>query len=125
MMHQVTVSRSTMGKSAIYSIARILAVESILPRWARADQMQKALAEAGGVCYEKYCTPCHGAGGTPGSAQFCSEPYHALIRKNLYRLWQGVQSRCAAPDVPPVGRVRGAEPLHPSPRARCGARAAS
>jgi mono/diheme cytochrome c family protein len=33
-----------------------------------ADQIDEALSSAGKVWYEKYCTPCHGPGGAPGSA---------------------------------------------------------
>ncbi len=33
-----------------------------------ADQIDDALSTAGKVWYEKYCTPCHGAGGAPGTA---------------------------------------------------------
>ena len=33
-----------------------------------ADEMDAALSGAGKVWYEKYCTPCHGAGGGPGTA---------------------------------------------------------
>lgn len=33
-----------------------------------ADQIDDALSSAGKVWYDKYCTPCHGAGGAPGTA---------------------------------------------------------
>jgi hypothetical protein len=33
-----------------------------------ADQIDEALSNAGKVWYEKYCMPCHGAGGAPGKA---------------------------------------------------------
>ena len=33
-----------------------------------ADQIDDALSGAGKVWYEKYCMPCHGAGGAPGKA---------------------------------------------------------
>jgi len=32
------------------------------------DQIDQSLSEAGKVWYDKYCTPCHGAGGAPGKA---------------------------------------------------------
>ena len=35
---------------------------------AEEDEVQKARVEAGRVWYEKYCVPCHGAGGAPGKA---------------------------------------------------------
>jgi hypothetical protein len=34
------------------------------------DELQKALSEAGQIWYDKYCTPCHGKGGAPGSAVY-------------------------------------------------------
>ena len=34
------------------------------------DELQKALSEAGQIWYDKYCTPCHGNGGAPGSAVY-------------------------------------------------------
>jgi hypothetical protein len=33
-----------------------------------ADDIDDALSSAGKVWYDKYCTPCHGPGGAPGSA---------------------------------------------------------
>jgi hypothetical protein len=43
----------------------------VVPNCARAeDELQKARGEAGRVWYEKYCTPCHGAGGAPGKAVY-------------------------------------------------------
>ena len=33
-----------------------------------ADKIDEVLSSAGKVWYEKYCTPCHGAGGVPGTA---------------------------------------------------------
>ncbi len=41
----------------------------VVPNRARAeDELQQARSEAGRIWYEKYCTPCHGKGGAPGSA---------------------------------------------------------
>ena len=34
------------------------------------DELQKAQSEAGRIWYDKYCTPCHGNGGAPGSAVY-------------------------------------------------------
>jgi hypothetical protein len=33
-------------------------------------EVQDARVEKGKLWYDKYCTPCHGAGGAPGSAVF-------------------------------------------------------
>jgi hypothetical protein len=32
------------------------------------DQVDDALSSAGKVWYDRYCTPCHGPGGSPGTA---------------------------------------------------------
>jgi mono/diheme cytochrome c family protein len=43
----------------------------VIPNCARAeDQLQKAHSEAGRVWYDQYCMPCHGKGGTPGTAVY-------------------------------------------------------
>ncbi|HVO23787.1 MAG TPA: hypothetical protein VMW56_09175 [Candidatus Margulisiibacteriota bacterium] len=43
----------------------------VVPSRAQADdELHKALSEAGKIWYEKYCTPCHGKEGTPGSAVY-------------------------------------------------------
>ena len=43
----------------------------VVPNRARADdELQKALSEAGHIWYDKYCTPCHGKAGAPGSAVY-------------------------------------------------------
>lgn len=34
------------------------------------DEVQDARVRKGNLWYDKYCTPCHGAGGAPGSAVF-------------------------------------------------------
>lgn len=42
-----------------------------VPNCAKAeDELQKARSEAGRIWYERYCTPCHGEGGAPGSAAY-------------------------------------------------------
>ena len=44
---------------------------AVVPNCARAeDELQKARGEAGRVWYERYCMPCHGQGGAPGSAVY-------------------------------------------------------
>ena len=44
---------------------------SVVPDCARADdELQQGRVELGRIWYEKYCTPCHGLGGTPGSAVY-------------------------------------------------------
>ena len=36
------------------------------------DEVQDGRAQQGKLWYDKYCTPCHGAGGAPGSAVFAA-----------------------------------------------------
>ena len=36
------------------------------------DEVQDLRVQNGKVWYDKYCTPCHGAGGSPGSALFAA-----------------------------------------------------
>jgi hypothetical protein len=36
------------------------------------DEVQDARVQKGKLWYAKYCTPCHGAGGAPGSAVFAA-----------------------------------------------------
>jgi hypothetical protein len=33
------------------------------------DEIDQALSQAGQVAYNRYCTPCHGPGGAPGTAR--------------------------------------------------------
>ncbi len=40
------------------------------PEFRAEDELQKAHTEAGRIWYEKYCTPCHGKEGAPGSAVY-------------------------------------------------------
>jgi hypothetical protein len=36
------------------------------------NEIQDLRVQKGKLSYDKYCTPCHGAGGTPGSAVFAA-----------------------------------------------------
>ncbi len=36
--------------------------------WSAQDDLRRIQAEAGKVWYDRYCTPCHGADGAPGTA---------------------------------------------------------
>src|SRR5262245_16201706 len=35
-----------------------------------ADEIDEVLSSSGKIWYDKYCTPCHGAGGAPGTAVY-------------------------------------------------------
>ena len=57
--------------SAGGAVALAIALVAGLPDRVRAaDEFEKIQAEAGRQWYDKYCTPCHGAAGAPGSATF-------------------------------------------------------
>jgi mono/diheme cytochrome c family protein len=51
------------------AVAAILACVTSAPSYA-GDEAQDARIQKGKVYYAKYCTPCHGEGGSPGSAVF-------------------------------------------------------
>ena len=66
-------SRESMSWVLIRVIAFLVALGGgwVVPNRARAeDELQKARSEAGHIWYDKYCTPCHGKGGAPGSAVY-------------------------------------------------------
>jgi hypothetical protein len=44
------------------------------------DAVQDARVQRGKVSYDKYCTPCHGAGGAPGSAVFAATKKRVDLR---------------------------------------------
>ncbi len=57
--------------ASLLMLVGVLGGGGMVPNCARAeDEIQKAHAEAGQVWYEKYCMPCHGKGGAPGSAVY-------------------------------------------------------
>ena len=58
-----------MKQSGIFLALAVALGGSIVPIRARgADEVQQARGEMGRIWYQKYCTPCHGPGGAPGSA---------------------------------------------------------
>ena len=70
-------SRSRESMSRMWVPIRVMALVVALgggwvfPNCVQAeDELQKAHSEAGQIWYEKYCTPCHGKGGAPGSAVY-------------------------------------------------------
>jgi len=57
-----------------------------LPNCARADdELQKARGEAGRVWYDQYCRPCHGPGGTPGTAVYADNKQPVDLRVYVQR----------------------------------------
>jgi hypothetical protein len=58
----------------------------VLPNCAQAeDELQKAHGEAGRIWYEKYCMPCHGEGGAPGSAVYPDSKQPVDLRTYVQR----------------------------------------
>jgi hypothetical protein len=60
-------------KQIVSALAVVVIVGCLTPlRSYAGDEVQDARIEKGKLWYDKYCTPCHGAGGTPGSAVFAA-----------------------------------------------------
>jgi hypothetical protein len=58
----------------------------VAPNCVRAeDELQKALSEAGRIWYERYCMPCHGQGGAPGSAVYPDSKHPVDLRTYVQR----------------------------------------
>jgi mono/diheme cytochrome c family protein len=73
------VEDSTMdgAKASMKRVARSLVVALIVGclaplRSYAGDEVRDARIQKGKLWYDKYCTPCHGAGGAPGSALFAA-----------------------------------------------------
>lgn len=49
------------------------------------DEIEKAHAEAGRQWYDKYCTPCHGPGGAPGTAVYRDTKQPVDLREYMRR----------------------------------------
>ena len=60
-------------KQMVSALAVVMIVGCLTPPRSYAEnEVQDARVQKGKVSYDKYCTPCHGPGGTPGSAVFAS-----------------------------------------------------
>ena len=58
----------------------------VVPNRAQAeDELDKARSEAGQIWYDKYCTPCHGKGGAPGSAVYTDSKQPVDLRTYAQR----------------------------------------
>ena len=68
------------------TLAVVLESGLLGPIRARADdQIRDARVELGRVWYQKYCTPCHGPGGTPGSAAYPDTKQPVDLRNYVQR----------------------------------------
>jgi hypothetical protein len=55
------------------------------PRCVGAQKIPSPAADQGRIWYEKYCTPCHGVGGAPGSAVFATDKQPVDLRTYVQR----------------------------------------
>jgi mono/diheme cytochrome c family protein len=67
------------------SAAGIAVLFATVPVAAAEPAIDQAQAAAGGVWYEKYCTPCHGSGGGPGSAVYSGSNEAVDLRRYVAR----------------------------------------
>ena len=68
------------------SLAVVLIVGCLTPlRSYAGDEVQDARVQKGKLWYDKYCTPCHGAGGSPGSAVFAGTKKRIDLRTSEQR----------------------------------------
>ena len=66
-----TIGSTLSMKRIVASVAMMLiVVAAASPRSYAGEEVQDARVQKGKAWYGKYCTPCHGAGGAPGSAVF-------------------------------------------------------
>jgi len=85
-MH-VTVNARLRGRCAI----RVIATAATLigcwvgPSRAGAQDQQSSTPGDGRIWYQKYCTPCHGPGGAPGSAVFVASKEPIDLRTYVQR----------------------------------------
>ena len=62
---------TTSMKHIVTSLAVVMIVACVTPLRSHAgDEVQDARVQKGKLWYDRYCTPCHGAGGSLGSAVF-------------------------------------------------------
>ena len=77
--------RRRLGIAACASTALAIALLGA-PRGARAaDDFDKVHAEAGRLWYDKYCTPCHGPAGAPGTAVYADTRKPVDLRNYVQR----------------------------------------
>ena len=87
-MQEVTVNaRVGKRRCAMFAMAAAATLVSccVDPSRAGAQDAQPPTANAGRIWYEKYCTPCHGQGGAPGSAVFVASKQPVDLRTYVQR----------------------------------------
>src|SRR4030095_7870194 len=65
--------------------AAALIICCVVPSRARAQADHPSPRDDGRIWYEKYCTPCHGLGGGPGSAVFPDSNQSVDLRRYVQR----------------------------------------
>jgi len=85
MQHVEVKARRALRRCGLAGIATAatLITCSLLP--SRAAAQNQAMAAQGRVFYEKYCTPCHGPDGAPGSAKFAKTKEPVDLRTYVQR----------------------------------------
>jgi len=75
-----------MKQSGIFLALAVALGGSIVPiRAGAADEVQQARDEMGRIWYQRYCTPCHGPGGAPGSAVYAATKQPVDLRDYVER----------------------------------------
>jgi hypothetical protein len=60
-------------KQVVSGLAMVVIIGCLTPlRSDAGDHVEDLRVQKGKLWYDKYCTPCHGPGGTPGSAVFAA-----------------------------------------------------
>jgi mono/diheme cytochrome c family protein len=68
-----------------FAVTIALTCSIVCVRAHAADEVQQARVEMGRIWYQKYCTPCHGVGGAPGSAVFPATKQPVDLRTYVQR----------------------------------------
>jgi hypothetical protein len=77
--------RRRLGIAACASTALAIALLGAPRRMRAADDFDKVHAEAGRLWYDKYCTPCHGPAGAPGTAVYADTKKPVDLRNYVQR----------------------------------------
>jgi len=86
-MEQMTVNaRARRRRCAIGVIATALLISCWFdPSCTGAQDLPSSTAGQGRIWYDKYCTPCHGVGGAPGSSVFATSKQPVDLRTYVQR----------------------------------------
>jgi hypothetical protein len=77
--------RSDKRRRTVDVIAAALIICCVAPSRAPAQEHPSPAGDNGRIWYEKYCTPCHGVGGGPGSAVFPDSKQPIDLRTYVHR----------------------------------------